>query len=173
MQDAVPETAIRPERPADGQAVARLCARAFGPGRFARTAYRIREGAPPVDGLGFTAWRGDSLIGSVRFTAIAVADRPGCLLLGPLAIDPAHAGRGWGRKLIDRGLDAARARGDRLVLLVGDLSYYARCGFRQVPPGRILLPGPVDPARLLAAELVAGALDTVQGVVRAADPADG
>ena len=166
MRDTAPEIAIRPEGPGDAAAVAGLCARAFGPGRFARTAYRLREGAPPVQGLGFTVWRGGAPIGAIRFTEVELDGAPGCLLLGPLVIDPAHAGQGWGRKLIARGLAAARERGFRLVLLVGDLDYYARAGFRAVPPGRVLLPGPVDPARLLAAELAPGALDAARGTLR-------
>ncbi len=55
-------------------------------------------------------------------------------------------------------LDAARASGVRLVVLVGDEPYYGRFGFKPVPPGAITLPGPVNPLRLLAVELAPGAL---------------
>ena len=65
-----------------------------------------------------------------------------------------------------RGLEAARAGGYELVILVGDEPYYARMGFGRVPAGQITLPGPVDPTRLLAAELVAGALVRAQGLAR-------
>jgi predicted N-acetyltransferase YhbS len=60
----------------------------------------------------------------------------------------------------------ARAEGFALVILVGDMPYYARFGFKPVSPGQIVLPGPVDPARLLALELVPGALAGVKGVVK-------
>ncbi len=53
-------------------------------------------------------------------------------------------------------------------LLVGDEPYYARFGFHPVPPGQIVLPGPVDPNRLLAAELAPDALGGFQRVRRRA-----
>jgi predicted N-acetyltransferase YhbS len=51
-------------------------------------------------------------------------------------------------------------------MLVGDEPYYGKCGFKRIPPGRVIMPGPVDPARLLAAELTDGALDGVTGPIR-------
>jgi len=50
---------------------------------------------------------------------------------------------------------------------VGDMPYYGRFGFVPVPRGHIVLPGPVDPARLLALELVPGALAGGAGLVQA------
>jgi predicted N-acetyltransferase YhbS len=157
------------ERPEDEATLSRLSAMAFGPGRFARTAYRIREGVAAVPALCLTAWADGALIGGVRFTPVAIGGKPGALLLGPLVIDPGHAGQGFGRGLVGEGLSRAREQGFRLVLLVGDLPYYSRMGFSVVPPGQIALPGPVDPARLLAAELEAGALGGFRGLLRGAE----
>lgn len=163
-----PESAIRLERAQDLAAITDLSARAFGPGRFARTAYRVREGAPPVPELCLTAWREERLVGAIRFTAVTVGETRAALLLGPLAVEPAHAGKGHGRALIREGLERARGLGYRLVVLVGDLPYYARVGFVAVPPGQIVLPGPADPARILAFELEPGALAQYRGALRAA-----
>ena len=69
--------------------------------------------------------------------------------------------------LAGEGLARASAQGFRLVVLVGDVPYYGRFGFVSVPPGQITLPGPVDPKRLLALELVAGALSGAVGPVTA------
>jgi predicted N-acetyltransferase YhbS len=159
---------IRPARPEDGPAIAALNARAMGPGRFARTAYRVREAAPS----GFSPFCRVSLLGSrliaaVRFTEIGIGGKAGALLLGPLAVEPELASRGYGRGLAAQALEEARAAGIALVVLVGDEPYYARLGFRRVPRGRILMPGPVDPDRLLAAELQPGALAGYTGPVRA------
>jgi predicted N-acetyltransferase YhbS len=156
---------IRPEAPGDCDAIDRLHERAFGPGRFARTAYRIREGAPHRLDLSFTALVGTLLVGSVRLTPVLAGDQPG-LMLGPLTVDPAFENRGIGRALIQRSLDAARGAGEALVLLVGDEPYYRRFGFKRIPPGRLTMPGPVDPARFLAAELVEGSLANAKGTVR-------
>jgi len=155
---------IRPEVAADAEAVERLHERAFGPGRFARTAYRIREGAPHRLDLSFTALVGTLLVGSVRLTPVSAGERP-ALFLGPLTVDPAFENRGIGRGLIQRALDAARDTDHAIVLLVGDEPYYARLGFKRVPRGQLLMPGPVDPDRLLAAELVEGALEKARGTI--------
>ena len=155
---------IRPEVAADAEAIERLHERAFGPGRFARTAYRIREGAPHRLDLSFTALVGTLLVGSVRLTPVSAGAQP-ALFLGPLTVDPAFENRGIGRGLIQRGLDASRDAGHELVLLVGDEPYYARLGFKRVPRGQLLMPGPVDPDRLLAAELVEGAIAKARGTI--------
>ncbi len=160
---------IRPELPTDADAVERLHERAFGPGRFARTAFRLREGAPPVPDLSFMALVGTLLVGSVRMTPVLAGAVP-ALMLGPLTVEPAFEGRGIGAALMTRSIAAARSKGHALVLLVGDEPYYARFGFRRIPPRRLELPGPVDPDRFLALELVEGALAGAAGLVRA-DPA--
>ncbi|MFN3685381.1 GNAT family N-acetyltransferase [Salinarimonas sp.] len=157
---------IRPEAPGDADAIERLHERAFGPGRFARTAYRLREGAPHDLSLSFTANVGTLLVGSVRLSPIW-AGRVPALVLGPLTVEPAFENRGIGAALMRRALEAARAAGHTLVLLVGDAPYYARFGFSPVPRGRLEMPGPVDPARFLACELAEGALAGASGPVRA------
>lgn len=148
--------------------ISRLHARTFGPGRFARTAYRIREGCSPVSPYCRVAFADDALIAALRFTDITIGGKPGALLLGPLAVDPAFANKGYGRRLVSEGLDLARAAGISLVVLVGDVPYYGRFGFSPVQPGSITLPGPVDPARILALELREGAAAEYQGAIRAA-----
>jgi predicted N-acetyltransferase YhbS len=82
-------------------------------------------------------------------------------------VDPAEKGKGYGRALVEEGLVRARREGFGLVLLVGDMPYYARFGFQAVPPGQIALPGPADPARLLALELIAGTLAGARGRLKA------
>jgi predicted N-acetyltransferase YhbS len=153
---------IRPIDPADDAIVDALHEIAFGPGRFTRTAYRLREGVPPDPRLSFAAVAGGALVGSVWMTPIRIGARP-ALLLGPLAVRPDWSGRGVGRALVRRALDAARADEHKLVMLVGDLPYYGPLGFQQVAPGTITLPGPVDPARILLAPLAPDALDGVGG----------
>jgi predicted N-acetyltransferase YhbS len=155
----------RPLTPADLPQVADLNARVFGPGRFTRTAYRVREGAPALSQYCRTALAGSRMIAAVRFTHITIGGTDGALLLGPLAVDPEYAGKGHGRQLVGEALEAARADGVSLVVLVGDEPYYGRFGFHPVSPGQILLPGPVDPKRLLAAELAPGALASFRGLI--------
>lgn len=160
-----PQFTTRSVTPADLTAISELHAKVFGPGRFTRTAYRIREGTPAASRYCRAALLGDRLIAAVRFTPITIGGAQGALLLGPLAVHPDFAGQGFGKRLIGEAMDAARADGVRLVLLVGDEPYYGRFGFHPVPLGQITLPGPVDPHRILAAELVPGALAQMHGVV--------
>jgi predicted N-acetyltransferase YhbS len=156
---------IRHEAARDVDAIERLNERTFGPGRYVKTAYRLREGAAHSLALSFTARIGTLLVGSVRLTPVCVGETP-ALLLGPLTVEPPFRARGIGLDLIKRALDAARDKGHRLVVLVGDEPYYARAGFKPLPAGRASMPGPVDPARLLVAELVPGAFDGVFGPIR-------
>ena len=155
----------RPAVPDDLPAMTALQSRAFSPGRFARTAYRVREGSGELSSFCRVALIGDRLVAALRLTPINVGGRSGALLLGPLAVDPDEAGRGYGRRLVAEFFDIARAEGIAVVVLVGDMAYYGRFGFAPVPPGQIRLPGPVDPARLLAAELQPGALAGFRGLV--------
>ncbi len=156
---------ILPETADDAPAIERLHERTFGPGRYAKTAYRLREQVVHRLDLSFAARIGTLLVGSVRLSPVRIGDTK-ALLLGPLTVEPAFRERGVGQALIERALKEAKAKGHRLVILVGDEPYYGKCGFKPIPPGRAIMPGPVDPARLLVAELGDGAFDGVSGPIR-------
>jgi predicted N-acetyltransferase YhbS len=156
---------ILPETPDDAEAIERLHERTFGPGRYARSAYRLREGRGHLLALSYTARIGTLLVGSLRLTPICIGETP-ALLLGPLTVEPPFRAHGIGTALIARSLADAKAAGHRLVLLVGDEPFYGKCGFQRIDKGRVKLPGPVDPARLLIAELAPGAFAGVAGMVR-------
>lgn len=155
---------VAPLTHADLPQIEKLDERAFGPGRFTRTAYRLREGMQPVANLSFVARVGKFLVGANIMTEIRCGGVP-ALLLGPLTVEPAFRSRGIGERLVTQSLEAARAAGHRLVILVGDEPYYSRIGFKRAPTGRLIMPGPVDPARILYCELQPGAFEGVQGPV--------
>ena len=156
---------IRAEIADDGLAIERLHERTFGPGRYAKTAYRLREGRDHALDLSFTARVGTLLVGSVRLTPVRIGEAK-ALLLGPLTVEPPFRDRGIGQVLIERALAEAKTKGHRLVLLVGDEPYYGKSGFKRVARGRVTMPGPVDPARLLVCELIEGAFEGVSGPLR-------
>ena len=105
--------------------------------------------------------------GTISFWPLAIGEsQTPALLLGPLAVHPDRQKLGIGLKLMTEGLARAKAQGHALVLLVGDEPYYSKVGFRKLAPGRISLPGPVNPDRFLFLELKAGALDGVSGMAR-------
>jgi predicted N-acetyltransferase YhbS len=156
---------IQPETPEDDPAIEKLSERTFGPGRFARSAYRLREGVAHRRELSYTARIGTLLVGSVRLTPIKIGGAK-ALLLGPLTVEPPFRSRGVGRALMEASIQAAKGSGAKLILLVGDEPYYGRLGFKKVEHGRVKLPGPVDPERVLIAELTAGSFTGVTGAVR-------
>ncbi len=168
LQSMPPSVTTRAATPQDLDEIRQLHARVFGPGRFARTAYRVREGTPELSEFCRVAVLDQRIIAALRLTAVRIAAQSQALLLGPLAVDAEFKGQGYGRQLVAEALDAARIGGIAIVVLVGDEPYYGKFGFERVPPGSIVLPGPVDPARLLVAELVPGALAGARGVVVAA-----
>ncbi len=140
----------------------------FGPGALTRAAYRVREAQPRFTPYCRVLFDGDVLVAAIRFTAIRIGGAAGALMLGPLGVVGSHANKGHGRRLVVEGLASARAAGLSGVLLVGDAPYYARFGFARVPPGRIEMPGPFDPARLLLAELTPGSASHFNGRVTGA-----
>jgi predicted N-acetyltransferase YhbS len=129
--------------------VENLQALAFGPGRFARTAFRVRERFPIDKSLSLIGEIGGMAVASVWMTPISVGGIDG-YLLGPLATDPAYRGRGAGKLLVREACAEALGRGQgSFVLLVGDEPYYGPLGFGKTTPGAIQFPGPVDPNRVL------------------------
>lgn len=156
------------EEAGDFADIERLNDRAFGPGRYARTAYRLREGVPHDPRLSFVARVSTLLAGSIRLTPAKVGDVP-ILLLGPLVVDPVFEGKGIGQALISHVHDVARTLGHTFILLVGDAPYYEKSGYLRMSHGRVVFPGPVDPARVLYFELEQGALEGVRGMLRRDD----
>ena len=151
--------------------ISKLHARAFGPGRFARSAYRVREGKGLCSRFCRLAEADGRVVAAVRVTEIVIGEEGGAALLGPVAVDPDFRNQGHGRALIAEMLDELKGAGVKLVVLVGDQSYYGRFGFAPAPAGHIRFPGPVDPMRILALELKPGLLAAYRGVVAAAPTA--
>lgn len=134
---------IQPETVDMSNAIEVLNSDVFGPGRFAKTAYRLRRNNPPVLAFNRVCMLQDRLIGAVCFSRIRIGAQS-ALLLGPLAVDRSFKNQGVGVGLMQAGIAAAQEAGEALVVLVGDPPYYARAGFSPVAMGQIAMPGPVD-----------------------------
>lgn len=154
------QAAIALERREDHAAVDELVLAAFGPGRFAKTAERLRESSTPA--AGFVSHDDGRVIGSVRLWPIRVGDTP-ALFLGPIAVDAGRRSAGLGADLVQACVDHARTAGVGGVLLVGDRAYFERFGFAPAPGA--ILPGPVDQRRVL---WLATGVENVAGPVRIA-----
>jgi predicted N-acetyltransferase YhbS len=158
---------IRHETPFDVARREALLDEAFGESRFTKTAERLREERLPGEGLSFVACADGRLIATARLWNIAAGPRRPALLLGPLAVASDFRQCGIGGDLMRHALEQARRCGHQCVLLVGDAPYYSRFGFTAQKTGALFLPGPYARDRLLARELVPGALAGARGLVRA------
>ena len=163
ISDAAP-FAIRAERASDVVAREALLDACFGDNRHTRTCQRLRDGRAPAEGLALSAVRQGRLVGSVRLWHVS-AGGISALMLGPLAVEASSRQLGVGAALMDHALAAAKARGHRAVILLGDAPYYSRFGFSAAKTGELTLPGTFERDRLLGLELGEGALDGAWGMI--------
>jgi predicted N-acetyltransferase YhbS len=129
--------------------VEQLYARAFGPGRFAKAAARLREGNVCNRQKSVLAFQGDVLVGACRLWPIVGDNDVAALFLGPIAVDQSLRRAGLGQQLVSACLALVDAGPSQHVILVGDYAYFGKMGFECVPSGQVVMPGPVDPKRLL------------------------
>ena len=163
ISDAAP-FAIRSERTSDVAAREALLDACFGDNRHVRTCQRLRDGRAPAEGLALSAVRQGRVVGSVRLWHVSAGGIP-ALMLGPLAVEASSRQLGVGAALMDHALAAAKARGHRAVILLGDAPYYARFGFSAAKTGELTLPGAFERDRLLGLELGEGALEGAWGMI--------
>src|ERR1700733_4956275 len=161
--DAAPFV-IRAERASDVVAREALLDACFGENRSLRTCQRLRDGRAPAEGLALSVVAEGRLVGTLRLWHVSAGDRP-ALVLGPLAVDNTCRKLGVGAALMDHALAAAKARGHRAVILLGDAPYYGRFGFSAQKTAELSLPGPFERDRLLGLELSEAALDGAWGMI--------
>ena len=147
MPTLVPLSAVDP------QAVEDLLDAAFEPERKSRTSYLIRQGIEPLPALSFAALDDeDWLVGAIQVSPAALTDPHGraypLLMVGPVAVHPAHQGEGYGKALMAAALGAIEPAAPLPQVLIGDAEYYGRFGFAEAPRGW-QCPGPWEPSRLL------------------------
>ncbi len=106
------------------------------------------------------------IVGHILFSRMWI-ETPGGLVsavaLAPVAVVPEHQRRNIGGRLILKGLDLLRARGERIVIVIGHPGYYPRFGFSQGQASSLESPFPRD--AFLAMELSPGALEGIRGRV--------
>lgn len=146
MPDLLPLAAV------PAAAVEALLDDAFGIDRHGRTAYRVRAGLSPIDELSFAKVEDRRLVGTIQCWPVQVDGDHGevlpLVMVGPVAVAPDRQGMGIGHALMERAITTAGE--DAPLMLVGDAPYYARFGFTAARTGGWRMPGPYDPARLLA-----------------------
>jgi putative acetyltransferase len=138
--------AIRPESPADYDAVAEVTAAAFGKQDEARLVEAIRASPEYVPELTLVAEDDGRIVGHVMFSYSALdgSDTP-LLQLSPLSVVPERQGQGIGAALTRESLRLADERGEPLVLVLGHPTYYPRFGFRPASTLGLEAPNPEWP----------------------------
>ncbi len=164
---------ILPEDPArQAEAIEALFDRTFGPGHFAKTAERLREFSCSLPEISRVALHDGQVIGVCRVWPLVVGPSR-ALFYGPVAVAPEHRGHRLSLEIMAAALEAGRAAGWPAALLIGAPELFGEVGFTAAPKGRLILPGPQDPARILIRDL-AGDASVLEGRVtapRAARPA--
>ncbi len=132
----------------DGE-VGALYARIFGPGRHAKAAARLREGAQNWRAGSCIALENGVIIGACKLWPVATNMGDKLLFLGPIGVSPQARKAGIGRHMLNTCLEACDRLAPLPIVLVGDHAYFAPFGFQPVPAGALVLPGPADSRRIL------------------------
>ncbi len=134
---------------------------AFGPGRFAKTAERVREQSAPWREGSRLAFIEGVLVGACRLWPVAAGGR--ALFLGPIAVAGAHRSAGLGRRLVAACEAVAAEAGWPAVILIGERTFFKPLGYEPVEPGQIELPGPGVGPKLMWKALTPRGLDGLRG----------
>jgi putative acetyltransferase len=138
---------IRPETAADQDAIRTINDEAFGDPLEAKLVDAIRASDRFLPELSLVAVSEGQTRGHVISSFVDV--EPGArrvLQVGPLAVLPSHQGRGIGSALMEETIRIADARGEPLLLIEGNPTYYERFGFTRAdavgiePPPQALAP---------------------------------
>ncbi|MDF2366194.1 GNAT family N-acetyltransferase [Sneathiella sp.] len=153
------------ERPEHAALIEPLLDRCFGPDRFNKTAYKVRENITPLPELSFVTVEGDTLLATIRYWPVMIGGKTPALLLGPIAVEPELQGKGIGVALMRETIRVATEQGHQLIVLVGDPEYYGQFGFQNAAVLGFEMPGPVEKHRLLVKECAPGTLENVSGII--------
>ena len=144
---------IRLAHDKDLKNIEKLLDEAFGPGRYARTAYRYREKHNLISEYSYIYQDNKQLLASISFSQIFINNINKGLLLWPLAVKPGHDGKGYGVALVETTIKLIKkSKKYNFIVLVGDIDYYRRFNFKQISQPLNLV-GPVNPNRVLILSL--------------------
>ncbi|MFE2936637.1 bifunctional class I SAM-dependent methyltransferase/N-acetyltransferase [Streptomyces sp. NPDC059278] len=167
LRPADPRWRTRPETAADAAAVHAVNAAAFPTPDEADLVDALRaDPAAWLPGLGRVATDGPDgdIAAYALLTRCRVGDAP-ALALAPVATVPEHQRRGAGQAAVRAVLDAARLRGESLVLVLGHPEYYPRFGF--VPASRYgIRPGFDVPDEAMMALVLDESVPVPRGTIR-------
>ena len=140
---------IRSTNKNDGEQIVELLDSTFGPGRYARSVYRLREMRPFEEKFSYVYEQNNKILASISYCETIINFQSNGLLLGPLAVELEQKGKGFGVQLVEHTLSLINNDSNfDFVIVVGDLNYYERFGFSRIQQD-IKFYGPVDKNKLL------------------------
>jgi putative acetyltransferase len=185
------DACLRPEHPADVEAVRHVNVMAFGTEAEADLVDSLRKadavtlsvvtilGASRTGEARLSAAEqsklftgemyGGEVVGHVLFTPVSVATGKGevpLLGLGPVAVLPANQRQGLGTMMISGSLEYLRTRGHRGVVVVGEPEFYRRFGFIQASRWGLVSELKVPNENFMALALTPSVLGGLSGTVR-------
>ncbi len=166
MKTQANDFVIRSEEKEDYEQIALIHIRAFGHDLEASIIANIRSESHYDKDLSLVAECNGKIVGHILFTPVSVEntyESYQSIILAPLAVDSAYRGMGIGSKLIQRGIELAKAKGFKFMLVSGH-SYYDKFGFQRTK--QIFRPNPVKGKHIRVLELVEGATQGVMGVIK-------
>jgi putative acetyltransferase len=160
---------IRPEQPADYPGIYEVNRLAFGRDNEPRLVEALRKSPNFIADLSLIALLDDQVVGHILFSPVGIETTSGevaVLALAPVAVRPEFQNRGIGSELVQKGLEACRQKGHRIVAVLGHADFYPRFGFEPARPKGVNAPFPVPDENWMVIELDPGALDGIQGTLR-------
>lgn len=140
---------IRKKIQSDNDTIENLLNKTFGPGRYARSVYRLRENKPYLDDYSYVYSLNGKILASISFYETLINNSYKGLLLGPLAVEPIQVGKGYGKKLVKYSLDKISINSQiYFIIVVGEYDYYKEFGFNKLD-NHFVFYGPVNKNRVL------------------------
>lgn len=161
---------IRPETSADHESIRHVNRLAFGQDDEARLVDALRDGS--FLRVSLVAEQPGLVVGHILFSDLPIITGAGtvpALVLAPMAVLPELQNQGIGSVLVQRGLEACRQQGHRIVVVLGHPNFYPHFGFSPKLAGHLESPFSGKDS-FMALELVPGALDGVAGRVQYPPP---
>ena len=133
----------------DNDKIIKLLHKSFGPGRFARSVYRLREKNDRDTEFSYIYELNNQILSSISYYKTFLNNDINGLLLGPLAVDPEHRGKGYGVELVKYTITLIKkTMAYDFILVVGDYHYYEKFGFKKIN-NTFSFYGPVNSEKVL------------------------
>tara|TARA_B100001093_G_C26450464_1_gene852067 strand:+ start:52 stop:540 length:489 start_codon:yes stop_codon:yes gene_type:complete len=137
----------------DNEKIFSILEKSFGPGRFARSVYRLREIVGRETEFSYVYEKNNKILSSISYYQTFLTDGLQGLLLGPLAVDPEYRGKGFGVALVEHTISLIKKQSNYdFIIAIGDNNYYEKFGFKKIDIN-VKFFGPVNKEKILILDI--------------------